>query len=148
LPIPPKFKEYRLNAGLTQQEAAAKLGRTASAVQKWEQGMNSPTMNDIHRLAEIYRVKPSVFFEDDDLSSSVTDATRIFVDGGVLANIPPNDRQRILGYLRECAEAFQVLPEGFSTHWVKCMKAAAATLACRRIGRVHRRGGRDKKTHR
>jgi hypothetical protein len=101
--------------------------------------MNSPTMDDIHRLAEIYQIKPSAFFEEDGPTRDETDPV-CFADGSVLANISIADRQRIVGYLRECAEVLVVLPEGFTIHWAECLKIAAATLDNQRVGRAPRRG--------
>ena len=58
----PRFRAARLEAGMTQHDAAQRIGRTPSAVQKWETGENSPTMADIYRLATVYGITPASFF--------------------------------------------------------------------------------------
>jgi transcriptional regulator with XRE-family HTH domain len=71
----PRFREARLNAGLTQNDAAHRLGKTGSAVQKWETGANSPTMADIYRMADLYGTTPSSFFVES--ACEATDTTTL-----------------------------------------------------------------------
>jgi hypothetical protein len=101
-------------------------------------------MDDIHRLAAIYRVKPSAFFDEDGSTKKA-----VLIDGGVLDNASSKDRQRILGYLRDCAVVFLDLPQVFSEPWVECLKVTAATLneqsGSQRVGRVYRQGRRKQR---
>lgn len=46
----------RRQAGLTQQEAANKLGVTNKAVSKWETGKSKPSINALRQLAALYHV--------------------------------------------------------------------------------------------
>jgi transcriptional regulator with XRE-family HTH domain len=45
--IIPRFREARVAAQLSLRRAAELIGRTASAVQKWENGTNSPTVGGL-----------------------------------------------------------------------------------------------------
>jgi transcriptional regulator with XRE-family HTH domain len=129
LPPAPRFKECRLQAGLTQQQAAARLGRTPSALAKWEQAANSPTLDDIYKLAEIYEVTPSDFFTENAPRQGLA-----LLDSNILIAAGVKDRQRILNYLQDCARVFMVLPEEFSEHWVRCLMIAAEMLGQHNIG--------------
>lgn len=49
-----KLKALRVNAELTQQEAAEKLGITKRTLQKWEDYETSPTGVQLSRIANLY----------------------------------------------------------------------------------------------
>lgn len=46
----------RVNAGLTQKEAAQKLNISNSTLGKWEKGISFPTADKIQNLCELYGV--------------------------------------------------------------------------------------------
>ena len=50
------LKAARVNAELTQKEAAKRLGVDVSTVVSWETGKTSPKVAQIQRLCEIYGV--------------------------------------------------------------------------------------------
>lgn len=58
------FKEARVRAGLTQREAAEKLGITNAAISMWESGKNSPRFKRIKELAALYGVPVSEIMGD------------------------------------------------------------------------------------
>ena len=60
--MPAYLKEYRTRAGLTLQEVADRLGLKPPAIHKWEKEVNSPTLRDLARLAEMYGVPESGLF--------------------------------------------------------------------------------------
>lgn len=126
----PRFREYRLASGMTQQAVASQLQKTTSAVQKWEVGSTSPTMEDIARLAEAYHVRPAAFFADDDiLTMTLGENAQVFGDGGVIDNLPADKRNRLLSRLRECARALIVVPDEFADHWFAGLIACADIVA-------------------
>lgn len=49
-----KLKALRVNAELTQKEAAEKLGITKRTLQKWEDYETSPTGVQLSRIANLY----------------------------------------------------------------------------------------------
>lgn len=58
------FKEARVRAGMTQREAAEKLGITSAAISMWESGKNSPRFKRIKELAALYGVPVSDIMGD------------------------------------------------------------------------------------
>ena len=51
-----RFQRLRKEAGLTQEEAAEKVGITPQGVSKWENDLSSPDINILVKLAEILGV--------------------------------------------------------------------------------------------
>jgi len=50
------FRSARVNAGLTQQEVADKVGVSVVTLSKWERYITSPDVNKAHELAKLYGV--------------------------------------------------------------------------------------------
>lgn len=50
------LKAARVNAGLKQSEAAAKIGITPETLARWERGNTFPTVTQITKIEEIYGV--------------------------------------------------------------------------------------------
>lgn len=57
------LKKYRKLAGLTQLEAAEKIGVSVTAIQNWEKGINIPRNEKISKLAYIYNISEKVLVE-------------------------------------------------------------------------------------
>lgn len=57
-----KIKQRREAAGMSQKELAAKIGVDASAISMWENGVTSPKMGNLIKLAEIFKCKPGDLF--------------------------------------------------------------------------------------
>ena len=49
------LKAWRTNRGLTQEEAAKKLGVGASTLSKWERAKSFPNAIEIGKIEELYR---------------------------------------------------------------------------------------------
>lgn len=49
-------KTLRQQAGLTMKQLAEKMGKTESAISRWESGDNSPKLEDINALADFFNV--------------------------------------------------------------------------------------------
>ena len=67
-------KHYRKQSGLTMKQLATAMGKTESAVSRWESGENSPKMEDIHALAKFFNVEMDnlVYGATDDTLSKIT----------------------------------------------------------------------------
>jgi transcriptional regulator with XRE-family HTH domain len=125
------FKEPRLIAGLTQKEVAARLGRTQPAIQKWESGINSPTMEDLCKLAELYDAMPGAFFRAEDgpdFVDSIGDL-RIVIEFKHTGRDPLQARERLRRQLKECSAALLTVPQDFADHWIAGLKACALIAA-------------------
>lgn len=59
-----KIKEYRLQAGMTQEGLAEKLDITFQQVQKYERGVTKVNLVRLQQLAEVLRVPVATFFDD------------------------------------------------------------------------------------
>lgn len=57
-----KIKERREAAGLSQAELAAMLGVHNSTISLWENGVTSPKMGNLIKLAELFECKPGDLF--------------------------------------------------------------------------------------
>lgn len=57
-----KIKERREAAGMSQKELAEKLGVHGSAISLWENGVTSPKMGNLIKLAEIFGCEPGDLF--------------------------------------------------------------------------------------
>ena len=51
------LKKYRYDCGLTQDEAADKLGVTRQAISSWERGRSIPDIEMIRKISRLYNVK-------------------------------------------------------------------------------------------
>ena len=66
-----RFKEARLQAGLTTVQLAQKMGLTQAAVSQWESGKKVPGIETISRLADLYGVTVDYLLGRDIGSSNV-----------------------------------------------------------------------------
>lgn len=59
------IKAARVNAGLKQSEAAAKIGVNTATIINWEKGKTSPTSVQLQRLLDVYGISvDSIFLRD------------------------------------------------------------------------------------
>lgn len=56
------LKAARVNAGMSQAEAAEKLGVAVSTLRNWEAGKTYPTMPRIDKICEVYGVDFDILF--------------------------------------------------------------------------------------
>lgn len=64
------LKALRVNAELSQKEAAAKLGTTARTIQNWESNKTFPTAAQLVRISTIYNCTLNDIFLPDKLAKS------------------------------------------------------------------------------
>ena len=81
LPLSNKLKECRINAGLTQYDTMIKMGfRSTDRISKWENGSGLPSLINLFKLAEIYKVSPK------ELYPEITQQKNIPTNTGLLYN--------------------------------------------------------------
>lgn len=51
------LKAARVNCGLSQKEAAQKLGVAESTLYKWEKGINKPNLKYLSRIESVFKIK-------------------------------------------------------------------------------------------
>ena len=75
--MPYRFREARLQAGLTTVQLAQKMGLTQTAVSQWESGKKVPGIETICRLADLYGVMVDYLLGRDIGSSNVMMSTEV-----------------------------------------------------------------------
>lgn len=91
------LRQQRIAHGLTQQELGEKVGLKKEAIYKYEKGIVvNPKRSLIEKLAIIFNVSPSYLLGID--GNIETKAVRIPVLGRVVAGIPIEATENILGY--------------------------------------------------
>ncbi len=60
-----KLKQHRLNLGLTQQSVAEKIGISAQAVSKWENGECLPDCFNLKAIGELYGISLDILMETE-----------------------------------------------------------------------------------
>ena len=69
------LKSARVNCGLSQQEAAEKLGVSRTTLQSWETYKSYPTVAQLPRIETVYKVKyDDIIFLPSDNAESVTES--------------------------------------------------------------------------
>ena len=63
---------YRKKAGMTQEQLSEKMGVTAQAVSKWENGLTCPDLDSVARLSEILGVSVEQLVHGDAAVPSVS----------------------------------------------------------------------------
>ena len=56
------YKAARVNAGLTQEEAAARIGVSVATISRWETGMSIPSARRLGAMSDVYGVPVQFFF--------------------------------------------------------------------------------------
>ncbi len=69
-----RIKNHREQVGLSQSELAKRLGVTKSAVNSWESGTNSPSLNYIIKMSQIFLVSTDYLLGvNERLTVDITD---------------------------------------------------------------------------
>ena len=71
-----RITSFRQSKGLTQKEVASKLGISNKTLSKWENGLSSPSINEMAQMAEFFGVSTDVFLglsDGDQLAREAID---------------------------------------------------------------------------
>ena len=86
-----QIREYRKNAGLTQEQVANYLGVTAPAVNKWERGSTCPDISLLPALARLLKIDMNTLFsfQEDltelEISMFINEITESAVTGNIVS---------------------------------------------------------------
>src|SRR5699024_2969961 len=86
-----QIREYRKNAGLTQEQVANYLGVTAPAVNKWERGSTCPDISLLPALARLLKIDMNTLFsfQEDltelEISMVINEITESAVTGNIVS---------------------------------------------------------------
>lgn len=72
-----KLKKHRKHLGMTQEEVATRMGISAQAVSKWENGDCLPDCFNLKSLADIYGISLDILLETNDNDNIESVASRI-----------------------------------------------------------------------
>ncbi len=61
-----KIKQLRTEKRITAEDLAAKLGKSQSQISHWELGRNNMTIDMLQKIADIFKVPITYFFDGDD----------------------------------------------------------------------------------
>ena len=68
-----KLKQFRLAAGLTQEQLANELGVTRQALSNWEQGKTEPDLDMLKRICNVLQVDVrELIYEETEIKSQET----------------------------------------------------------------------------
>ena len=105
-----RISEARKNCGMSQEEMAEKIGVTAQAVSKWENGHNFPDIENLMRIAEIANVPYSAILgTGDKCCENLTIRAKLFKEDNMFTRLrtmaaaeKPPETYRALNFMREC----------------------------------------------
>lgn len=60
------LKAARVNAGLTQAQAAEKLSIDRTTLMRWESGKSSPKLTDVQRMCRLYSISTADLAEQKE----------------------------------------------------------------------------------
>lgn len=66
-----KIRNYRKQAGLTQEQLADKLFVSRQAITKWESDAGTPDINNIQALAQLFNISVDALLKDEEMSLDV-----------------------------------------------------------------------------
>ncbi len=78
-----KISELRKKKGLTQEEFAEKLGVTAQAVSKWENGASCPDIMLLPKIAEIFNISIDQLMGTKPIEEKADDVTPVLTDADI-----------------------------------------------------------------
>ncbi len=93
-----RLKEFRKRAGLSQEEAAERLGVSHSTVSRHERGLQGFTQDDLRHYADLYKCSPVELISDISLLAQ-TAAEREVLEA--LRKLDPADHALALQLLRK-----------------------------------------------
>lgn len=86
-----RIKEYRENAGISQEFLAEKLGISSTSVSNIERGRNFPSFENFIRICNIIGIAPDLILADVVDAASVAKESEL---SRMLSQLPPADRKK------------------------------------------------------
>lgn len=103
-----RITEERKRLGMTQEQLAEKLGVSAQAVSKWENGWNLPDIGNLNALSSLLGISLSTLFSDSGVDTGFVYRDRLFAEDKMFTRIRTiaqlenmNETYRALSYMRE-----------------------------------------------
>ena len=71
--IGPRLRVCRLNCGLSQKQVGNAMGVGRSTIGSWENSRTEPTLNEIIKLAQVFRVDPMEILPNENVPVKLQD---------------------------------------------------------------------------
>ncbi len=91
-----KIREYRLRAGLSQQELGKYLGISAVAVGKWERAQTQPDIRSLTRMADLFGTTIDELCDHELPVSESPEVAPIHVMTRAFRQLTPDEQQKYL----------------------------------------------------
>ena len=93
------LKQLRKAQRMTQAQLAEKLGISRSSIAMWETGQAVPSISHLRQLSSIFNVSTDTLLQQNStIKATSTSEGRIPILGNVVAGIPKDAIEEILGY--------------------------------------------------
>lgn len=75
-----RLRKARLNANITQQELAKKVGAKANSVSNWENGISRPDIEQVSQICAVLNVSANFLIDTSEISETITPADKIILN--------------------------------------------------------------------
>ena len=98
-----KIAEERKRLGMTQEQLAEKLGVSAQAVSKWENGWNLPDIENLNTLSSVLAIPLSSLFSESEVDAGFVYRDRLFQEDRMFT------RMRTVAQIEKLYETYRAL---------------------------------------
>ena len=75
-----RLKQARLNAKMTQQELAERIGAKANSVSNWEKGVSRPDIEQVSQICAILNVSANYLIDTSEISVTISPYDKIILN--------------------------------------------------------------------
>ncbi len=75
-----RLRKARLNANITQQELATKIGAKANSVSNWEKGISRPDIEQVGQICTVLNVSANFLIDTSEISETITPTDKIMLN--------------------------------------------------------------------
>lgn len=75
-----RLRKARLNANITQQELAKKVGAKANSVSNWENGISRPDIEQVSQICAVLNVSANFLIDTSEISETITPTDKIILN--------------------------------------------------------------------
>lgn len=91
-----RINELRTKAGMSQNELAQKIGVSANTVYHWNKTDAMPTLSNVERICEVFRISVEQFFHGLGASSTDSDALKFLMEWRALSALEKSAVRQVI----------------------------------------------------